>query len=266
MSSTSFDSDDMSVDVLLKDFYEVPVYQREYVWETRHVERLLTDIYNEFERGGNDPAEYFVGTIVTQYHEDKAFFELIDGQQRITTIYVVLCAIRDLLAETDSDTEGVSGQLRAVKYDRKGRGSAQYRVKLQYPDAQGVLKSLVQDRDSVPVESISTATRSAKNLVQAYADGRAFLLDSLQGEPDLVREFWAYLTQSVKVIRIKTASLTRALWIFETINQRGTGLNAMDLLKNLLFMNARDEEFETLKDVWKALAVLPRHVVDTGHP
>ena len=254
MSSTSFDSDDMSVDVLLKDFYEVPVYQREYVWESQHVERLLTDIYNEFERGNGDPAEYFVGTIVTQYHEEKSFFELIAGQQRITTIYVILCAIRDLLAEAGQDTEGVSGQLRAVKYDRKGRGTNQYRVTLQYPDAQGVLKSLVQDRESAPIESIANGTRSARNLLNAYTEGRTFLLDSLQGSPDLIREFWAYLTQSVKVIRIKTASLTRALWIFETINQRGTGLNAMDLLKNLLFMNAKDEEFEILKNVWKALA------------
>jgi len=250
----SFESDDMSIEKLFKDFYEVPDYQREYVWGTEEVEQLLTDIYGEFElRTEHHSPDYFLGTIVTNYHAGEEFYELIDGQQRVTTLFVALCAIRDILAEANQDIEGVSGQLRSMKYDRKGKGTPQYRVKLQYPDSQGVLKQLAQDRPGVPLESIVVSTRSASNLMQAYEDVRAFLKNDLQEDVDLVREFWAYLTKSVRVIRIKTATLARALWIFETINKRGLGLDAMDLLKNLLFMQAQDEQFESLKLRWKAI-------------
>jgi hypothetical protein len=57
----------------------------------------------------------------------------------------------------------------------------------------------------------------------------------------------------VKLIRIQTASVAKALKIFETINDRGVGLDAMDLLKNLLFMSARSEDFIKLKDTWKSV-------------
>jgi hypothetical protein len=57
----------------------------------------------------------------------------------------------------------------------------------------------------------------------------------------------------VKVIRIETPTIAKALKIFETINDRGVGLDAMDLLKNLLFMNAKGPEFAELKSVWKSL-------------
>jgi hypothetical protein len=245
----------MPIEDLLKDFYEVPDYQREYVWKTEHVEQLLNDIHREFElRSNSNSPEYFIGTIVTYFQADEDYFELIDGQQRVTTIYAILCALRDLFIENNQDVEGISGQLRAMKYDRKGKGKPQHRVKLQYPDSQDVLIRLCQTRDEMPLGKIETSTRSATNLVQAYVDARTFLLDSLQGDPELIREFWAYLTKSVKLIRIKTASRSRALWIFETINKRGRGLDAMDLLKNLLFRSAEDEQFETLKLVWKALA------------
>jgi hypothetical protein len=57
----------------------------------------------------------------------------------------------------------------------------------------------------------------------------------------------------VKLIRIQTKDVAKALKIFETINDRGVGLDSMDLLKNLLFMKADREEFEKLKTDWKAL-------------
>jgi hypothetical protein len=255
MGTGTFDSDDMAVEDLFNGFFEVPDYQREYVWESKHVERLLADVYNEFElRTDEHSPEYFLGTIVTTYHSRDDYYELIDGQQRVTTLFVILCAIRDILADADQDIEGISVQLRAMKYDLKGRGAAQYRVKLQYPDSQGVLTQLAQSRSKYSLDTIKTSTRSAKNLVQAYEDARGFLTGDLRADSDLIREFWAYLTKSVRVIRIKTTTLSRALWIFETINKRGTGLNAMDLLKNLLFMKAESEQFETLKLRWKALS------------
>jgi len=65
--------------------------------------------------------------------------------------------------------------------------------------------------------------------------------------------FYATFTKRVKLIRIITPSLTNALKVFETVNDRGVGLNAMDLLKNLLFMKTSPDEYPTLKQRWKDL-------------
>jgi uncharacterized protein with ParB-like and HNH nuclease domain len=70
-------------------------------------------------------------------------------------------------------------------------------------------------------------------------------------DPAELLRFYGYLTNKVKVIRIETPTVAMALKIFETINDRGVGLDAMDLLKNLLFMHAKGDEFGKLKTIWK---------------
>jgi hypothetical protein len=65
--------------------------------------------------------------------------------------------------------------------------------------------------------------------------------------------FYGYVLNKVKIIRIQTPTITKALKIFETINARGVGLDAMDLLKNLLFMHAKESDFGKLKEIWKSL-------------
>ena len=57
----------------------------------------------------------------------------------------------------------------------------------------------------------------------------------------------------MKLIRIQTEDVAKALKIFETINDRGVGLDAMDLLKNLLFMKASRQQFDKLKNIWKKM-------------
>jgi hypothetical protein len=91
------ESDDLTLTQVFKDFYVVPNFQREYVWEQENVIKLFDDIYDEFydADGVQQPSnEYFIGSIVTCMN-DVGCYELIDGQQRMTTIYLGLCAIRD---------------------------------------------------------------------------------------------------------------------------------------------------------------------------
>lgn len=254
VSSETFESDDLPIEVVFQDFYVVPDYQREYVWQTDEVEKLLDDVLREFDqRGGDQYPEYFIGTIVTRHDEVTEEYELIDGQQRLTTLFVIFCGIRDFLRVNGQDTEGVGAQLRARKYDKKGAFVDKYRVTLQYDDSQEALAALGRTREDAPLDQIIATKRSARNILNAYADVMTFIANDLGGDSQAVREFWAYLSKCVKVIRIKSSTLSKALWIFETINRRGRGLDAMDLLKNLLFMHATSDEFDQLKVRWKAL-------------
>ena len=111
-------SDDLTLEDVFKDFYVVPSFQREYVWEGEQVEQLLQDIYDEFSENGQG-SEYFIGSFVVCPGEDGVY-ELIDGQQRMTTAYLFLCAVRDHLAAIPAEPVGqLGGQIASIGRDRK---------------------------------------------------------------------------------------------------------------------------------------------------
>src|SRR5579875_1523458 len=137
------ESQDLSVGDLFKDFYSVPDFQREYVWQREQVEKLLQDIHDEFydEDGKVVPGpEYFLGSIVACKSQDGTF-ELIDGQQRVTTLYLILCVIRDILKELGGVARKVlDAQIAAAALDpRTFQEVERFRVALLYEDSRGVL-------------------------------------------------------------------------------------------------------------------------------
>lgn len=104
-----------------------------------------------------------------------------------------------------------------------------------------------------PLGKIPEKTASVCNIVSACREIREFLTTNLDTDAKRLREFHGALTTRVKLIRIVTPTIANALKVFETINDRGVGLNAMDLLKNLLFMRTTSKDYPRLKDRWKKL-------------
>lgn len=248
----TIESHDKSIADLLGDFYVVPEYQREYVWEDQQINQLFDDIQSEFSSGENPLPEYFIGSIVVCRGEDGRF-DLIDGQQRLTTLYVLICAIRDHLQSRQAPVPGQLGALiSAASVDAEGNDVFRYRVELQYEDSGDALVAIANG-DSMDLVPAQSDTRSIANLRNAYRLGRDFLDREFVDDDQGVRRFYVYLTQRVKLIRISTQSVAHALKIFETINDRGKGLDSMDLLKNLMFMQVNARDFAKLKDRWKKL-------------
>lgn len=250
-TTQSIESQDVTVGGVFQEFYSVPDYQREYVWKTEQVEHLLGDILGEMPAKPQDgpPAEYFIGSIVV-CPNTAGVLDLIDGQQRMTTLFVILCAIRDRLeALGDTVETPIHGQLSSQSMDDWGKASHRYRLDLQYEDAQGVLAGLVGRKHF----GGKLGTNSAENIVGAHATASQFLAREFGDDAGRVRAFYAYLINRVKLIRIKTDGVTKALKIFETVNDRGVSLDSMDLLKNLLFVRTKQAEFGKLKTVWDEL-------------
>ena len=248
------ESQDLSVGDLFKDFYSVPDFQREYVWQREQVEKLLQDIYDEFydEDGRVVPGpEYFLGSIVACKAQDGTF-QLIDGQQRVTTLYLILCVIRDILKELGAGARKVlDAQIAAAALDpRTYREVERFRVALLYEDSRGVLERIAS---GAPLASIKDKTASVQNILASCQEIRDFLTTNLNSDPQRLHEFHGVLSTRVKLIRIITPSIANALKVFETINDRGVGLNAMDLLKNLLFMQTSSDDYPKLKERWKKL-------------
>ena len=249
MAIQRIQSEDCSVASLFQSFYAVPDYQREYVWDTDQVEQLLKDVREEMGDGAAQEApEYFIGSIVVCPGRDGVF-DLIDGQQRMTTLYITLCAIRDRLAELGAPTSSVlNAQIADAAVDVSGEEHRRYRLDLQYEDSGDALIHLAVGK---PIETPST--QSMRNMQNAHHVVTRFLDSEFGQDPAAVRKLYGYLTNKVKLIRIQTEDVAKALKIFETINDRGVGLNSMDLLKNLLFMKTPKGQFDRLKDTWKEL-------------
>src|SRR4051812_25395335 len=84
-----------SIEEAFRDcFYIVPDYQREYVWTDKEVLQLLDDINEQID--GVSGNEYFIGMVLVSPADLKNHYQVIDGQQRLTTFFLMLCAIRVL--------------------------------------------------------------------------------------------------------------------------------------------------------------------------
>jgi len=244
----AIESKDFTLGEIFRDFYAVPDYQREYVWEEDEVDQLLTDIRRE--QADDNDAEYFIGSIVTCLNASGRY-ELIDGQQRMTTIFLAFCALRDRLRDLgESSVSTIQNLIATERVDPNGEESREPRMELQYEDAGNLVQELVDERKFAGKGS----TRSIINMRDAYRSADAFYVREFGTDVKQLRAFFGYLVNRVKLIRVRTDSLARALKIFETINDRGVGLDAMDLLKNLLFIRSKSQDFTKLKNNWKLLA------------
>lgn len=252
--SIKIESKDLSIEDLYKDFYTVPDFQREFVWEREQVEKLLQDVQDEFfDEDGRliEGPEYFLGSIVVCRAEDGTL-SLIDGQQRMTSIYLILCAIRDLLIEAaDRPSATLESQIAASSINYVGDEVFRHRLVLQYDDSKGILKKVVED--PAHLDDVTEKTTSVLRIRAAYRDIVEFMRVNNDSSAKKLKLFYATFTKRVKLIRIITPSLTNALKVFETVNDRGVGLNAMDLLKNLLFIKTPPDEYPVLKQRWKDL-------------
>ena len=234
-------------------FYIVPDYQREYVWRDKEVHQLLEDIGEQIDVGTT--REYFIGTVLVSPSDQKNHYEVIDGQQRLTTFFLLLCALRHLLQQ-EPEAQHLN---RLISDSYTGSTGIVTRLKLdpRYESAAEVMAKVVEiNGDPVAVRAGVQASGiasfgSLENLINAYSTLYRYLKDNYDDAAKLKR-YWFYLATNVVFIQIST-DVSSALKIFETINERGVGLNPMDLLKNLLFTQVKQAQFTQLKDEWKKI-------------
>ncbi|MDE5079124.1 MAG: DUF262 domain-containing protein, partial [Trichodesmium sp. St2_bin6] len=174
--------------------------------------------------------------------------------QRITTAYLVLCAIRDYLLTINPNEpiEALKNKIAALYTDNWGNDQFRHKVELQYQESRGILENIALQAS---VKTLSP-TRSVKNIQNAYTEIRSFLYQYFQVDELVVfhlKKFYAYFLKNVKLIRVKTASVSHALEIYSTLNHRGLALDDMDLLKNLIFTKAKSTDYDQIKVKWKTM-------------
>jgi len=238
----------VTISDLFTNFLNIPDFQRDYVWEESHVEQLLRDVL-EFT---NDPAvekehQYFIGSIVLREIANSTY-EIIDGQQRITSIYLTLCAIKQGIRaiEKSADVSNIERKLFDVADDTTGRPQARARLTLPNEEAQSVLDALMRDPNEIDDTDLD---RGTSKLVAAYAAAAEFLQQEFKDAKSLF-SFYKVLSQSVSVLPFTAKSEMQAIRVFEVLNYRGKQITPVDLIKSLLFKSLSVTDWEKLKDKW----------------
>lgn len=235
-------------------FYIVPDYQREYVWTDEEVRELLVDIGEQIDTGSS--GDYFIGTVLVSPTEQKNHYEVIDGQQRLTTFFLLLCALKNRFRGEPQRTT-ISSLVSTSYTDSAGEIQTSLKLAPRYEHAGEVMARLVALDAEPPI--VRAGIRAAgipsfgslERLLNAYATLSQYLAGNY-GDIARLKQFWGYLANNVVFIQIST-DVSNALKIFETINERGVGLNPMDLLKNLIFSKVEQSKFTALKEEWKKI-------------
>jgi len=235
--------------------YVVPAYQREYVWDAKkNFLKLLQDIYEEWQENLNKipQSKYFLGSIITVRSEGQTCYEVVDGQQRLTSIIIFLAAFINYVNEQNyTDTQDIRRKDRYTQLILDvllTNNQDDIKVKLQYDNTTNYLKHLVfSDKTEYNKDS-----QSVKKMSKAYATAYKFIREQL-GEKDI----WSFINYFLKNVQLlvvtDTTNFANSLKIFETINNTGVNLKGMDLVKNLIFMQTTPNQYKDIKSKWSEI-------------
>lgn len=248
----------------------VPVFQRPYVWtEDRNWRPLWEDVTALVRRrlAGDEVHPHFLGAVVLDQLPTPTGAmparQVIDGQQRLTTLQVLLAAIRDVARELDVHDKYVRAlaKLTANDDDMADDPHALYKVWPTHID-RASFRDIVDGRLRRAADVTAPAAPGAPAIVQAYwffRDRTVEWAQELRYESTVDEGFDAL----VRVVRDKFELVVidlkpedNAQVIFEALNDRGTPLQASDLVKNLVFQKAEEQGLpveELYRDVWAQL-------------
>ncbi|KCZ88143.1 DUF262 domain-containing protein [Hyphomonas jannaschiana] len=222
---------------------QMPPYQRSYSWETREANELLGDLIDSVKTG----TPHFVGAIVLIHGAESGVLEIVDGQQRLTTLTILLAVLRDL--EPDKARAAMLHALIADEARPMLGEGANWRLTLNHMDGPFFRASIqtpgaTRNLDKEPGESesqarmVRNAAAFAKRIESMSDDTRRALADVVMNRCALVRVVVGEKDQGFKVFRV--------------LNTRGKEPDAHDIIKTELFQRAKftDEEASAYAERW----------------
>jgi hypothetical protein len=242
--------------------YVVPLYQRPYVWnEEEQWEPLWNDILTLLEHQESENGQHyshFLGALVldqvTQVPGKIPIYTVIDGQQRLTTLQILLAAAANVAAELGATNDAAIIRDLVSNNERKAQGTELLKVWPTNANRTAFRAVMADggpavDREDDPNNRIDEAYAFFHRSVKEWAC-------EVDGDERLVRLERLRITvcELLKVVSITLESDDNAQVIFETLNARGTPLLALDLVKNAVFLEASRQSLDTdvlYEQVWR---------------
>ena len=226
--------------------YRVPLFQRTYDWKDKQWERLWYDLLDIYSM--DRPRNHFIGSVVTQPIPDAperaAKFMLIDGQQRLTTLCMILAMIRQKASEQSEKWPGLSQEIEDTCLVNKYVASEEERFKL---------RPTQRDRESFTAALRGHPPSPSTQIGRAWAYFRQALEEGDADGSDIdLRRLKNCITGYLDLVSIKLEQDDSPNRIFESLNNTGMRLSVTDLIRNYLFMNIRGEstQQEAYETLW----------------
>lgn len=239
--------------IFSSDFdYSIPSYQRPYSWTEVQAGELFSDLHDFFSREQDD--SYFLGSIVLIKNEGVPAAEVIDGQQRLTTLTILLATLTSMLSgeyradfvnyirEPGRPSQGLKPKPRLALRERDRQFFADYVQSLR-------LEELVAlDPARLDNESQCNMRRNAQVLLQR-------LQAAFGQNADALCEFGAFLVQRCFLVVVATPSQQSAFRVFSVLNSRGLDLLPTDIIKSDVIGKIPSEQQDAFTEIWEVLEV-----------
>lgn len=218
MGQNQFPLKEVSIEELFfspeKNIYEIPIYQRNYAWEKDEIAALIGDVSDEYKKGTDKP--YYIGTLVS-YPKGDNTYEIIDGQQRLTTIRLILSALN--VSPTNRLT---------------------YRARKKSDETIKNLPRFIKDENHEIDEGIEQGYK--------YAETALNELGIMHDD-----KFAKYFLERVHIIHYKVPKDINLNHYFEIMNSRGEQLEKHEIEKaNLMQKLDNDDERRVFNIIWES--------------
>lgn len=202
--------------------YEIPIYQRNYAWERDEIYTLIKDVHDSMDMS---KSVYYIGTLVT-YKRDENKYEVIDGQQRLTTIYIILKAL---------GTQGICNRLTY--------------------SARTVSASTIENLPNFKEES-------DLGIMKGFEFAKAGLNEIIGGIQTDVNRFKDYFLNHVHIIHYRVPKDVDLNHYFEVMNSRGEQLEKHEIVKAKLSkqLNGDNVSMEKFSQIWEACSDMSLYV------
>ena len=258
---TTIEVNKQSVEALLgsgrtKPFV-IPEYQRPYAWTDEQVETLFEDLWEfTISNGGTErEGSYFLGSIVS-YENDNGEQEIIDGQQRITSLFLLLRAIytklfNSPLSERTPEANNFIGKIEpSIWRTNKLTGTVDYKTTL-------LTSRVVNNEGNEILRKILETGRANKDSKDNYSRNYIHfqeLLDKHSSDnPLMIYQFIYSLLNQAILLPITADTQDTALTIFSTLNDRGLPLSDADIFKAKIYNHLEGKDKEIFIERWKEL-------------
>ena len=225
--------------------YSIHYYQREYMWQRKHIEELIDDLTSEFldcyhpgddRHAVQDYGAYFMGSIVLAGRENA----IIDGQQRFSSLTLLLMYLNNRLRTLGQGYTMIEQMIFSEAF-----GTKSFNINVE--DRYNCMNAIFNDK---PFD-ITDCGESVKNLYSRYAD----IIDLFPTDDitdDMLLHFCDWLAEKVFFIEIVATTEQDAHKVFVTMNDRGLSLTSTEMLKGYLLSEIKDDTSrEKLNDLWK---------------
>lgn len=238
----------LSIHDFFQRSYAVPDFQRGYAWKEEQVTQLLEDMHDFLDSGS---PVYLLGQVIVSAGKSEDYI-LVDGQQRVTTLLLLLIALykRFMLIPNINMNAGLqftaSRLSGLIMREAVGAHNDVLRAKVTVAaDGVALVESYIHGRELPPINGWTR-----ENIKDAYDTINAYLDDHWPDVAD-IPALYQKIVNSIFMVRLELPNTEMAVDIFEKINNRGLGLSSADLIKNVIFQRVSNDVFlDTVSTDW----------------